>query len=85
MATYNLTITYPDAQQARILAALKARALEALPNNPDGSRPISATNAQAIAWLDTAFKAALLDNVRKYEADLAAQAAAAGVTPVTIT
>jgi len=43
MATFNLTITYPDAQQTRILNALKAKyASNGVPNP---------TNAQAIESL----------------------------------
>ena len=42
MATFNLSLTYPDGQGPRILAALKAKA--ATQANP------TPTNAQAIEW-----------------------------------
>lgn len=77
MATFNLTLTYPDGQGPRILAALKARA--ATEESPDP------TNQQAIEWFRAATISALKDVVLKHERDAAVAAAAAGVSETDVT
>lgn len=70
MATFNLVITYPDAQQTRILTALKAKyASNGVPNP---------TNGQAIESLRLDVAAQIKSAVLNYEQ----QAAAAAVVPV---
>jgi hypothetical protein len=77
MATFNLTLTYPDNQQTRILNALKARAA-----TEDVPAP---TNAQAIEWLRQSVVSALRDVVLKHERDAAVKAAAESVTAADVT
>lgn len=74
MATFDLLVTYPDAEQPRIIAALKARYTDASGNVP--------TTAQAIEAFRQSTLAALRDIVLKYEKDAAQQSAVAGVVPV---
>lgn len=77
MATQTITLTYPDGQGTRIMAALKAAAAtEAIP---------TPTNAQALAWFTGTVKASLRDVVLRYERDAAVAAAAAAVTPADVT
>jgi hypothetical protein len=73
MATLNLTVNYPDAQQARILAALKAR--YANNGNP------APTNAQAIEGLRAEIGSIVRGIVQSYDQ----QAAAAAVLPPDVT
>lgn len=73
MATFNLTLTFPDAQQARVLAALKT----AWPN-PDGS---VATNAQIVERLRQEVIGIVRGTVRNIEAN----AAASAVVPPDVT
>jgi len=73
MATFNLTLTFPDAQQARVLAGLKA----AWPN-PDGSVP---TNPQITERLRQEVK----DLVRNTVGSVEARAAAKAVVPPDVT
>lgn len=77
MATHNITLTFPDAQQARVLAALKASAATTEVPNP--------TNAQALAWFTGTVKASLRDVVLRYEREAAVTAAAAAVAPADVT
>ena len=73
MAIQIITITYPDGEQARILAALKANA---------ATNGIPApTNPQALAWFTSMVQARLRDLVLGYERE----AASASVVPVTVT
>lgn len=76
MASHNITVTYPDGQGARIMAALKAAATGTLPKNPDGSDPVP-TNAQALAWFTSCVKANLRDIVLRYEREQAIKAVTA--------
>lgn len=73
MAVQNITIAYPDAQQARIIAALKAAATTPLIPAP--------TNAQALAWFVGACQNVLKDVVLRHERD----AAVAGVIAPDVT
>ena len=73
MATFNLAITYPDAQGSRIMDALKAHW------TVDGVVP---TNAEAIEKLRQAVAANVRDIVLRVERDAAVKAAADGVTVV---
>ena len=73
MATFNLEITYPDAQGARIMTALKTHW------TVDGVVP---TNAEAIEKLRQAVVANVKDIVFRVERDAAVKAAADGVTIV---
>lgn len=70
MATFNLTITYPDAQQTRILTAMKA--VYASNGTP------TPTTAQAIEALRLEVAQRIKSIVMSYEQ----QAAAAAVVPV---
>jgi hypothetical protein len=64
MATFNLTLTYPDGQGPRIMAALKAQ-VPGVGANP--------TNAQAIEWLRKQVANQVKRIVREYEAAQAVQ------------
>lgn len=81
MATFNLVVTYPDAQQTRILNALKtfwttkdAQGADVVPSTADVTEKLR----QVIIANVTAL-------VLRVERDAAVTAAAAGVTPVTVT
>ena len=76
MATFNLAITYPDAQGTRIMTALKTHW------TVDGVVP---TNAEAIEKLRQAVAANVKDIVFRVERDAAVKAAADGVTVVDAT
>lgn len=77
MATFNLTVTYPDAEQARILAALKKHWTT---QDADGNDVIP-TNAQVVEHLRKVVVANIRDIVIRIERDAAVKAAADGVTP----
>lgn len=72
MATFNLTVTFPDAQQTRILNALKAHW------TVDGVAP---TNPQVTERLRQVVVANVRDIVQRVEREAAVASAAAGVTP----
>lgn len=76
MGTFNLAITYPDNQQARILDALKAHwtTLDAEGN------PVVPTTPEVIVHLRQAVVRSVRDIVRKVERDAARAAADAGVS-----
>ena len=74
MATFNLAITYPDAQGTRIMTALKTYW------TVDGIEP---TNAEAIEKLRLAVVANVKDIVFRVERDAAVKAAADAVTVVS--
>ena len=76
MATFNLVITYPDAQAVRIMDALKKHW------TVNGVAP---TNAQAIEKLRLAVAANVKDIVQRVERDAARTTAEAGVTAVDAT
>jgi hypothetical protein len=76
MATFNLTVTYPDAQQTRILNALKTHW------TVDGVVP---SNAEVTEKLRQVVAANVKDIVLRVERAAAVEAAAAGVVPVTVT
>jgi hypothetical protein len=73
MATFNLAITYPDAQGTRIMDALKTHW------TVDDVVP---TNAEAIEKLRQAVAANVRDIVLRVERDAAVKAAADSVTVV---
>jgi len=73
MATFNLAITYPDAQGTRIMTALKTHW------TVDGVVP---TNAEAIEKLRLAVVANVKDIVLRVERDAAVKAAADAITVV---
>lgn len=73
MATFNLVLTYPDGQQARILAAVKDAA--ATPVSPTPS------NAEAIEWFRQLVTRNLKTLVVEYERKAAIEAAAATAAP----
>lgn len=77
MATFNLTLTYPDGQQTRILNALKARAATEESPTP--------TNQEAIAWFRAATINALKDVVLMHEREAAIATAVAGVSEADVT
>lgn len=81
MGTFNLTVTYPDAQQTRILNALKTYWTTA---DADGN-PVVPTNAQVVEKLRQVMIANVKDIVLRVERDAAVAAAASGVTPVDAT
>lgn len=76
MATFNLTVTFPDAQQARILTALRTHWTE------NGVVP---TNPQIVEKLRLVVAANVRDIVQRVERDAAVAAAAGGVTPPDVT
>lgn len=65
MATFSLTITYPDGQATRILDALKDHY-----RNPDGSLP---TNGEVATALEDEVARKIKNTVKRYEARLAEQ------------
>lgn len=76
MGTFNLAITYPDNQQARILNALKAHwtTLDAEGN------PVVPTTPQVVEHLRQAVVRSVRDIVRKVERDAARAAADADLS-----
>jgi hypothetical protein len=78
MATFNLAITYPDAQGTRIMNAFKAYWTT---QDAQGD-PVVPTNAEAIEKLRQAVVANVKDIVLRVERDAAVKAAADGVTVV---
>ena len=81
MATFNLVITYPDAQGARIMAALKSHWTTLDPNG----QPVVPSTAATIEKLRLAVVSSVKDIVLKEERDAAVKAASDGVTPVDAT
>jgi len=77
MATFNLVITYPDADATRIMNAIKARATTTEVPNP--------SNAQATEWFRLSVTRALRDIVEKHERDAAVATAAASVVSPEVT
>ena len=80
MAVYNVPITYPDGEQARILAALKSHYGQI---NDSGTLR-DRTNAEALAAFASSCRNALAKLVSKVEDDTATTAAKATVTTVNI-
>ena len=78
MATFNLTITYPDAQGTRIMNAFKAY----WTTTDAQGNPVVPTNAEAIEKLRQAVVANVKDIVLRVERDAAVKAAADAVTVV---
>ena len=78
MATFNLAITYPDAQATRIMNAFKTYRTT---SDAQGN-PVIPTNAEAIEKLRQAVVANVRDIVLRVERDAAVKAAADGVTVV---
>jgi hypothetical protein len=78
MATRNITITYPDGQGARIVAALKTHYGPITEGEPPVQR--ERTNAEAFAAFEASVKNSLRHIVRSVEQEAARQAANAGVT-----
>jgi hypothetical protein len=78
MATFNLAITYPDAQGTRIMNAFKTY----WTTTDAQGNPVVPTNAQAIENLRQAVVANVRDIVLRVERDAAVKAAADGVTVV---
>ena len=77
MASHNITVTYPDGQGTRIMAALKdAAKTEDVPNP---------TNAQALAWFTGTVKHSLRDVVLRYEREVAVKTAADAVKAPDVT
>lgn len=81
MATFNLTVTYPDAQGPRIMAALKTH----WTTEDTNGQPVVPSNAEVIEHLRLVVAANVRDIVLRVERDAAVAAAADGVTPVTVT
>lgn len=77
MASKTLTVNYLDANQAEIVAALKASAATA--ENP------TPTNAQAWDWFEACCKASLRDVVRRHKREAAVAAATAAIVDVDVT
>jgi hypothetical protein len=75
MATFNLVVTYPDAEGPRIMAALKTHW------TVNGVVP---SNAEVVEKLRLVVAANVKDLVLRVERDAAIEAAAAAVTPVTV-
>jgi hypothetical protein len=75
MATFNLVVTYPDAEGPRIMAALKTHWTE------NGVVP---SNAEVVEKLRLVVAANVKDLVLRVEREAAIEAAAAAVTPVTV-
>jgi len=80
MATRNVTITYPDGDGPRVLAALKAHYGQILDNGVMRDR----TNAEALAAFDASVKLSLRHIVQKYERETAAKAASDAIQEVNV-
>ena len=78
MATFNLAITYPDAQGTRIMNAFKAY----WTTTDAQGNPVVPTNAEAIEKLRQAVVANVRDIVLRVVRHAAVKAAADGVTVV---
>ena len=84
MATRSISITYPDAAGARIVAALRAQYGQV--EDPAASGTFrDRTAAEVFALFEADIRASLRDIVRKYERDVAAKAAADAVADVSVT
>lgn len=81
MAVFNLAINYPDAQQARILNALKAHWTTKDKKGVD----VVPTTAQVVEKLRLVVVSNIKDIVFSRERDAAVKGAAAGVTVVDAT
>lgn len=77
-ATFTLVITYPDAQQTRVAAALRTHYTT---TDAQGNAVVP-TTPQAVEKLRQAVAASIKDIVLKVERDAATKAAADGVAPV---
>lgn len=77
MVSKTITLNFVDANEADIVAALKANA--ATRDNP------SPTKAQAWDWFETSCKSALKDVVKRHKRDDAVRIAEAAVSTVDIT
>jgi hypothetical protein len=81
MAVFNLAVTYPDAQQARILTALKAHWTTKDAQGVD----VVPTTQQVVEKLRLVVVANIKDIVFTQERDAAVKAAAAGIVVVDAT
>jgi hypothetical protein len=77
MATKTLTLNFADANEADIVAALKANA--ATEANP------APTKAQAWDWFEAACKASLHDVVKRHRREEAVRVAEASVADIGVT
>jgi len=77
MATKNIVLTFADANEADIVAALKANAATELNPTP--------TKAEAWDWFEVATKAALRDVVKRHRREERLAAAEANVVDVDVT
>jgi hypothetical protein len=77
MATKNLTLTFADANEADIVAALKANAATELNPMP--------TKLEAWAWFEAATKDALRDVVKRHRREAARAAAESSIVDVDVT
>lgn len=78
MATFNLTITYPDGEGPRILAALKAH----YTTQDENGNPVVPNNAEAIEAFRQSTMKALKDVVLRAEREAAVEAAKSSVTEI---
>ena len=81
MATRNITITYPDGEAARVLAALKIEYGRIL----DAGVYRDMTNAEAFVALEQYVKDYVKRVVRKTESETAKAAAEAAIVDASIT
>jgi|WetSurMetagenome_2_1015567.scaffolds.fasta_scaffold791055_3 hypothetical protein len=79
--TFNLTITYPDAQQTRILNAMKTYWTT---TSPTTGQPVVPTTAEVIEKLRLSVVSAVKDTVLRTERDAAAKAATDPIVPVDV-
>lgn len=81
MATFNLAVNYPDAQQARILTALKAH----WTTKDDQGLDVVPTNSDVVEKLRQVVIANIKDIVFRHERDVAIKVAADAVSTVDAT
>ena len=77
MATYDITLTYPDGSASRVTDALKAN------YQVEGEPPL--TNQEALDLFTAGVKRALKDIVLRHERNAARATADAGVVEVDVT
>lgn len=81
MASFNLTVNYPDGEGARILTALKTHWTTVDANG----NPVVPTNAQVVQKLSESVAKNIIAITRRVEQDTAVAAAIAGVTDINAT
>ena len=85
MAQFNLVIAHPDAQQTRIVSALKTHWTTQEQDENGDVQTVVPTNAEVVEKLRQSVISAIKDIVKRVERDAAVQAAADAIEEVDAT